>query len=345
MRIGIVGDVHWSTYSSIVRSRGKKYSTRLENLISTINFVEETFKQQECDLIVYLGDFFDRPDITAEEASALKEVKWFDSIPHHFIVGNHEANISSLVYNSTNILKKPNFFIEDIVHKTELEDLDIYWLPYIVEDDRKPLIEYLENYNNEKRHVIFSHNDLKGVQYAQFLSVTGFDLTEIDSCCDLFINGHIHNGSYVDTNKKILNLGNITGQNFNEDAFTYPHLFAILNTETLALEFFENLQALNFYKIKIASKRDLEKLNNLKSNVVISINCDEQYADQVKEKLRQSANIMESRIVIYKNEVSEESETVVELAAIDYLKQFSTFIIEHLGSDDIVKEELSEVCR
>ena len=38
----IVGDVHWSEYSSIYRKRGTKFSKRLENLINTVNWIEET---------------------------------------------------------------------------------------------------------------------------------------------------------------------------------------------------------------------------------------------------------------------------------------------------------------
>ena len=40
MKIGVIGDVHWSSYSSIVRSTGDVYSTRLENLIQSINWSE-----------------------------------------------------------------------------------------------------------------------------------------------------------------------------------------------------------------------------------------------------------------------------------------------------------------
>lgn len=37
MKILIFSDNHWSQYSSIVRSRGTKYSTRLEKSIETMN--------------------------------------------------------------------------------------------------------------------------------------------------------------------------------------------------------------------------------------------------------------------------------------------------------------------
>ena len=39
MKICCFGDTHWSEYSSILRSMGEKYSTRLENLIKSVNWV------------------------------------------------------------------------------------------------------------------------------------------------------------------------------------------------------------------------------------------------------------------------------------------------------------------
>ena len=42
MKIGVVGDVHWCAYSSILRSRGNKYSIRIENLIKSVNWAEES---------------------------------------------------------------------------------------------------------------------------------------------------------------------------------------------------------------------------------------------------------------------------------------------------------------
>ena len=38
MKILCVGDVHWSQNSSILRSRGEYYSTRLQNLIASVNW-------------------------------------------------------------------------------------------------------------------------------------------------------------------------------------------------------------------------------------------------------------------------------------------------------------------
>lgn len=75
IKVAICGDVHWSTYSSIIRKRGRKYSSRLERLIKSLKWFEKLSKDQKCDFEVFLGDTFDRPDLNAEELTALQEVK------------------------------------------------------------------------------------------------------------------------------------------------------------------------------------------------------------------------------------------------------------------------------
>ena len=100
MKYLVCGDVHWCQYSSILRARGRKYSVRLENLINSVNWVEDLAAKKGCIGVIYLGDFFDRPDLNAEELTALQEVKWAN-IKHIFIVGNHESNVLNLSFSST----------------------------------------------------------------------------------------------------------------------------------------------------------------------------------------------------------------------------------------------------
>ena len=75
MKYLVCGDVHWCQYSSILRARGRKYSVRLENLIKSVNWVEDLAAKKGCIGVIYLGDFFDRPDLNSQEISALSEIK------------------------------------------------------------------------------------------------------------------------------------------------------------------------------------------------------------------------------------------------------------------------------
>lgn len=346
MRILIVGDIHWSAYSSIIRSRGNHFSTRLENLIKSLNWVEQISKEYKCEEEIFLGDTFDRPDLNAEEISALSEIDWNKtSRLKHFIVGNHESGISSLIYNSTQVLHKIGV-IEDTPYIYPLDEhTEILFLPYIIEDNRKHLVDYLEHRNKKKKLIICSHNDLKGIRYGAIESKEGFTLPEIEENCDLFINGHLHNGGFVNESKTILNLGILTGQNFTENAFVHSHNICILDTETLKMEFIENPFAFNFYKIEIHKEEDLKLLNNLKPNSVISIKCIENYVDILKQELTKHTNIIESRTIIQRNETETTDGETVTLSSNDYLKQFYDFTVQKLGRTEIVLHELKEVCK
>ena len=347
MKIGICGDIHWSTYSSILRNRGKNFSLRLEGLIKSLSWVEQIIKEQGCAEEIFLGDTFDKPDLTAEEISALSEVEWNNnSRLKHFIVGNHESGVSSLIYNSTQTLHKVGV-VEDKPYLYPLDDkTELLFLPYITEDDRKPLVEYLTNRNNNKKLIICSHNDIKGFQMGAFLSKTGFEVDEINKNCDLYLNGHLHNCGKV--NDKIINIGVLTGQNFSEDAFKYDHHIAVLDTETMTLEYFENPYAFNFYKIAIDKESDINDLNKLKNNAIVSLKCLCGFEDKVKEILENSKKIINYRVMIERNDTFEYDGELQDLNNIDHLKQFQEFILERqpdIGDINVVKEELVEVCK
>lgn len=348
MKILLVGDVHWSRYSSIVRSLGKNFTTRLENLIQSMQFVESISDKYKCTEEIFLGDFFDRPDIQEEEGSALSEIEWSTNPRiRHFIVGNHESGVSSLVYSSTKVFSgyKGNNSVVDtpMIYPLD-ENTEILFLPYITEDNRKPLKEYTKDRNPNKKLIILSHNDIKDFQMGPFLSTTGFSISEIEENCDLYVNGHLHNGGWV--TRKILNLGNLTGQNFSEDATKYEHHIAVLDTDTLAVEFIENPYAMNFYKFVVEDANDLDALNKIKTNAVVSVKSKEKYVDEVK-KILDTKEVVAYRVVLVRDELDVAEADVAELRVVDHLKQFCDFVLarDDIENINITKEELMEVCK
>ena len=54
-RILLFTDNHFSQYSSIIISRGDKFSTRLENQIQSLNWVNETAIEKNCKRLDELG--------------------------------------------------------------------------------------------------------------------------------------------------------------------------------------------------------------------------------------------------------------------------------------------------
>lgn len=354
MKILCVPDIHFSQYSSIIRKRGEFYSKRLENLLWSINWVEKQAIENNIDLIVYLGDFFDRSDLNAEELTAFRDIVWAENIQHYFLVGNHEVGNRVLDYSSIHFIESlgDKFKVIDNPFNESHFGCKLLFLPYIFENDRKELNEYWKTSTPSnifetqevKDLYIFSHNDIKGVQYGKFESKEGFDVKDIENNCKLFINGHIHNGAWVKKNK-ILNLGNLTGQNFNEDAFTYEHHILILDTDKDELKFVENPYAFNFYKIDLVES-PLTDLDKLKTNSVITIKCYEKDSATIKEQLESNPNIAEYRLISVSEDIEEINEsTTIEFNSIDHLKQFQEYIINQLGNSDKVIKELQEVLK
>lgn len=363
MKIAICGDVHWCTYSSILRKRGNRYSMRLENLVESVNWFLKTAKDNGCVNCFFLGDFFDSNTLTAEEISALSNLDLYNhDLYASFIVGNHEMGLANLDYSTAHsfLLNENN----DVFNKPSIAALGntlIYILPYELEITRKNSIkEYFPadsfSNSNYKYRILLSHNDIKGIQMGKFISKEGFELEELSKTFDLVINGHLHNQEWV--SKNVLNLGNITGQNFSEDATRYKHQCMILDCDTLEYELVTNPYALNFSKLDFTDKNDnIDYINNMSqlvgNHAVVSIKCNEENYNYIKHRfdpdvpedklIPRNCNIIQSRIIVERNVTEENSETKVETLRLDYLQEFSDYITSTLGTSEPVIKELQQV--
>ena len=179
MRILLYTDNHFCTNSSIIRKNGEKYSIRLENQIKSVNWAEQLGIEKNCDMVIHLGDFFDKSELTAQE-----------------LVGNHEMGSSDLQYNSLNALSKIGKIVNEPYYMSGF-GCRIIFLPYILETNRKPLQYYINSAIGDKwetqevkNTIILSHNDIAGIRYGQYISKQGFDAQEIYDSCNLFVNGH-----------------------------------------------------------------------------------------------------------------------------------------------------------
>lgn len=318
MKIGVVGDVHWCSYSSIVRSNGKKYTTRLENLIQSINWAEKTL--QDCDMIVYLGDFFDKSELNAMEITAIRDLRWAKKIPHYFLVGNHElySKSENISLNSLNVLSGiKDFYI--LYCPFQLDNL--YFIPYdnYKGDKIEDIFSFLKRPFPKENVIIFSHNDIKGLQYGGYLSTNGVDKDSIENNCALFINGHLHN--HTEVGNKIINLGNISGQNFSEDAAVYKHYIMKVDSNTLEVDYYKNPYAMNFYKLDCTETTD--SLRNLEEISVVSVVTSDKCKDDVKRIVDSSQNIVESMIRVFSSKVDKiENQPKENVGTIEHFYSF-----------------------
>ena len=246
MNILLYTDVHLCARSSVIRTPGERYSMRLENIIECMAWINQLKKERNCKRCFCLGDYFDRPDLNAEELTALKEI---DVEGHEFIVGNHEGLTNDLRYASSHIFNSMGATVYSEPTILHIEDKIFLILPYAVEADRIDIDKFLTDNNITDREnvVILSHNDIKGIQYGAFVSQSGYEIEDIKKNCSLCVNGHIHNGAWLDN--KLLNLGSLTGLNFSNDADKWQSVAAIYDTETGEIELINNPYAFNFFNI------------------------------------------------------------------------------------------------
>lgn len=348
MKICIHSDNHWCQNSSIVRGQGNKYSKRLENLIESVNWVEQLAWNQGAECVICCGDFFDSSVLNSMEISALQEIKWAP-LSHLFLTGNHETNVSSLEYSTTDLFKLcPNVAVVNTPQQYFIDNTDVEFcfLPYVLERDRQSIAEYFGP--RTYKRVIFSHNDIKNVQYGSFLSTEGFEVEDIESNCNLYFNGHIHHCCNV--TDKIINVGNLTGQNFTEDATKYSHCAIILDTETLTYKFFQNPFAFKFYKLDCTDCETVQqfefRLNSLQYNAVATITVNETIAADARVVLEElkKENICEYRLLVNHAKNNEIKEIVIDSTS-DHLKQFEDYVLANIGSSEVIKEELLNIMR
>ena len=345
MRVLIIGDIHWSQYTSILRKRNEYHSLRLDNLIFSINWAEEQAANYGCSATIYLGDFFNSNFINAEEISALQHIRW-SPISHLFITGNHETNVSNLDYSTAdlfNLCPNSKVISQPEHYMIDGANCEFCFLPYILERDRKCLSEYFGPKIN--RRIIFSHNDLKDVNYGNFVSPEGFEVTDIHNNCDLFINGHIHHYNHV--TDKIINSGNLDGQNFTENE-NYRHGVLILDTDTLSIEYIDNPYAIYFRKLDCTKIHDEEKfesvINNLSGGHVLTIKVNEDFANTAKAAMKSiiRPNILEYRIIVERTKDSNYNiDNTIE--HVDHLEQFKNYVYNNIGDSQLIKDELAAI--
>lgn len=334
MKIFAVGDVHISTYSSVLRSRGDVFSTRLEHLIKSLNWVEITSKEYGCDLVVYLGDFFDRQDVNAEEMTAISTVEW-NTIPHVFLCGNHEIGLNDNTFNSCSLFSIRGFN----VISTPTTIGDFVFIPYQLSHPK------FNEVVSGKPKIVFSHNDISGIFFSDGTSISdvGFDKSDIQKGCGLYVNGHLHN-NFIDGN--ILNVGNLCGQNFSEDGFNHTHGAVIIDSDTLQYMRVENPYALYFYKLDLtnASNDTISKLlSECIINPVIAVKMYSEQEKLVEKELEKAKPLAVKKTFVSELNKSDKKDIEVSITInhIDKLKEF----ICGLYSDDIIRQELGEIIR
>lgn len=319
MKYLIISDNHFCTTSSVITKRGEKYSTRLENQMKSLEWVN-SFNLP----VIHLGDFFDKEVLNAEEISCLKEIKEkVDFSNWIFLQGNHgyAGGFDVMGIFENQIITKPEEIPLDASHKC-------LFLPFKSKQE-----DIKENYD-----IIFGHLGIEGIPFG----AKGFDFNLIKSHCNMFLNGHLHNKRPLDTDKihRYWNVGSLTAQNFSDECQYAEKGAWILDMSDLSLEFIQNPYAFNFYKMSETDARIYEIDNQLIKNACISISCTEVNENIFREKFKDAYYL---RLNVQRNH--KEKEKVDFQPTVDYLENFRKSYVEKNGESALILDELSEVTR
>ena len=233
MKIVLITDTHWG-----VRNDNVAF------LDNNKKFLDELFfpyiDQHEIDTIIHLGDLVDRRKyININTAKRLRE-DFLEPLASRgirldIICGNHDTYFKNT--NNVNALNeiaraydKLNVFTEPVV--INHDGLDILYLPWICDENRKQTLELIGNANAQ---IAMGHLELAGFEMYRGSMVSHGDDVHIFDKFDLVMSGHYHHRS---TNGHIFYLGNHA--EFTWSDYDDPKGFHIFNTNTRELTFVRN---------------------------------------------------------------------------------------------------------
>ena len=299
MLLGLYSDPHFSQSSSILIGNKGILSKRLVNLIESFDWMNNLFNSLKVDMVICLGDLTDKPVLTAEEITAMSKCYLENHIK---LLGNHcrsdkDGRINA-ISTFDHVIDTPGFLEDKLFPDVPFyKNSGIYFLPYNSE-----LIDL--STISPRPKVILSHNDIKGYDFGGIKSSSGYALSDILQSCDLFINGHLHNGGWL-VKDRIMNIGCLTGMNFSSTGGEWDSSVITLDTETLEIRRYDNPQAFKFRKCEFDTLPKLKGyLDNLRSsnsrNYVLQVKVPEKIAEDARKLLNQSESVEASRVLTVK---------------------------------------------
>lgn len=205
------------------------------------NIFFPTIEERRITRIIHLGDCFDRRKyINFNSLQSCKEY-FFDKardlkIRIDMIVGNHDT-----FFKNTNDVNSPDLLLKEYQNITtysspttiNVDGRDILMLPWICTDNYQDSMKAI---SETSAKVCFGHLELEGYQmFKGQENHEGFD-PKLFKHFDLVCSGHFH---HRQSKGNITYLGNPYQMFWND--YDDPRGFHIFDTETLELEFVENL--------------------------------------------------------------------------------------------------------
>ena len=344
MKIFLYSDLHISRTSSIMPiGNDNKYTYRQKMIIETGNYLVDIIDKEQPDLIINLGDSFDKNVVTSYDIDVASEFfKCFRmlSIPHLVLVGNHEminqefnaikilSNINNItVINepctiNTSLITRIRHPDADLTNTPKDENIKLAFLPYC---NHKDILEFPEG------DFLFSHQDIQGsIIRGSFALPEGIDPNILKDKYKLVFNGHIHKPSI---SGNVINIGSISTHSFSDDEEAVPQCY-IFDTNTMDLKTFKPTICPLFRKLEIKDNNDLlSQLNKLNKQYkyILHVVCPFESRDEIKQTLQESADLVIANRITVKvakeENISNDKEDVLNLQSnIDIKQSFKDFL-------------------
>ena len=239
-KVCILGDTHHGMRSD---------SVHFHNLYN--DFYTKTLfpflRDNNIDVIVQLGDLFDRRKFVNFQSLFLSKKYFFEPINSDFtmytIVGNHDAAYKNTIdVNSPTLLlgEYPGIHVYDKPTTQQIFGVDVDFIPWICKDNEDEILTFIRN---SKSKICFGHFEIAGFEMDRGnLCLEGMD-RDVLSKYDLVLSGHFHHKSTDGQIVYVGSPGEMTWADYGD-----KRGFHILDLNDLSLEFYENPHKM-FHKI------------------------------------------------------------------------------------------------
>lgn len=298
-----------------------------QQCLDFLDFVEEKTCDMEIDGAIFLGDWYhNRNAINVKTLKyGIEGIYKLGNIGQgnsYMILGNHDLYYKDRRDVSSIIVPEGDIGVQVIDEPIMVDNLLL--CPWLIGDEKIP--QMIEEH---KPSYIFCHPEIPSFSFNKSSKYEGeFDPQEYSGvkriCC-----GHFH---MRQEKNNITYIGNCFSHDFSDVNDWHNKGFAILDTETNNIEYYEWEDAPKYCITKISQLNSIEFGSNMYLKLINDVNMKPLDLNKLTEQLEQIPSIKDC--MVYPNELSLVKEAVDE-AKIENIENIDTLITELLSSMDM----------
>lgn len=318
MKIGVYGDCHLTKNMRTLQDIWDVTASE------SLHYMYNTFDEENVEMVVCLGDFFDSPRIEAKHMSLilpiLKDIE-SRAYPTYILLGNHEAD-----NEDSNILDILGAY--DNIHPvtTPIHMENMLFLPYYVDPTEHSMREC----------IVFTHHDIYGSSLAGGKTSAFFGLDPaLFNKAKLVMNGHVHLKSKLSS--KIMNTGSLLVSQQGELRLGDLPSYYTLDTRTGKYDEFFNKYSMIYLTVDEKEIGEVVKCQYDSAHLVLKI----EYEGEIPE------NMIETAHTSWKKKISDINSTspveIVQRSQFDLKNYLVEYIKRDITISDTEKENYIKI--